>query len=288
MNTLNADVLMAAKYLFDSNGWPTTELSDETDESVSTMLFESFCTWLRYYEKKEQDLLVELTRRFLYIQAGDYTKEIKKLFRKIQMEGSSTLESARRILFCSLKKRSDKGVVKSTDFLFYILKAEIHKLRLPIIAGKQLIFCNEHIDITFNPLYDRVICFDDFIGSGTQVDTAIKEFLEDYPFPLSSITILALVAHCKGIKYLCDARIDHYVGIIVNRGISDNYTGDTLYNNLATMSAIESKLKITENHAFHFGYKACEALVAMARTPNDTFPVYWRKCKHQPVCPFPR
>lgn len=91
MNTLNAKMLLGIENIFKSNGWPIEEISEDSEDYLSTRTFESFCNWIRNYSNEEQKLLLDLTRKFLSIQTNDYMKEIKGLFRKIEVEGTLLL-----------------------------------------------------------------------------------------------------------------------------------------------------------------------------------------------------
>ena len=51
------------------------------------------------------------------------------------------------------------------------------------------------------------------------------------------------------------------------------------------MESIEEKIKAHDNEKL--GYMGSEALITLARTPNNTFPVFWKQ-KNNKKAPFPR
>lgn len=62
-----------------------------------------------------------------------------------------------------------------------------------------------------------------------------------------------------------------------------------LEQKLELMKSIESK--IPKVGKFSFGYEKSEALVTLMRTPNNTFPIFWKDCTHKGQklkAPFPR
>ncbi len=51
------------------------------------------------------------------------------------------------------------------------------------------------------------------------------------------------------------------------------------------MESIEKKIKPHKNEKL--GFKSSEALITLIRTPNNTFPVFWKQKKDR-IAPFPR
>lgn len=101
---------------------------------------------------------------------------------------------------------------------------------------------------------------------------------------INNIIVLSLVAHMQGLSYLSKIDVSIYYGIVIHKGISDNFTGDTKDTYITLMKQIEDRIpKITEDN--RFGYKQCEALLHMYRIPNNTFPIYWL---HRNISPYKR
>lgn len=71
----------------------------------------------------------------------------------------------------------------------------------------------------------------------------------------------------------------------MQKGITGRTDGNEK-NFREVMEMIENRIKVRGD--FKFGYAGSEALIRMARTPNNTFPVYWLKNKKNPHAPFPR
>ena len=70
------------------------------------------------------------------------------------------------------------------------------------------------------------------------------------------------------------------------RGISDRYVGEQLDTYSRIMTHIEDKLKVAAKD--RFGYNQSEALISLIRTPNNTFPVFWKSYGKNKIVPFPR
>ncbi|MCB0337828.1 MAG: hypothetical protein KDD62_16035, partial [Bdellovibrionales bacterium] len=80
-----------------------------------------------------------------------------------------------------------------------------------------------------------------------------------------------------------------YVGEIRNRGISDCFAESELDSALEVMDSIGRLMGVQKDQ--RLGYGGAEALVALDRTPNNTFPLYWmqkRNRQGQWPAPFPR
>ena len=52
------------------------------------------------------------------------------------------------------------------------------------------------------------------------------------------------------------------------------------------MKKISQQLQVPKE--LYLGYLETESLVAMNKTPNNTFPVYWCECKENSHAPFVR
>ena len=80
--------------------------------------------------------------------------------------------------------------------------------------------------------------------------------------------------------------VEVYAYYIFRKGISDYYSDDQRDGCLKTMAGIEDKLKVDSD--FRLGYAQSEALISLIRTPNNTFPVFWKKKDKSSPAPFLR
>ena len=176
---------------------------------------------------------------------------------------------------------------KSSKFVWYLLRDEKIKYH-KVFTEKELVFCDicqvswiENIKPS-----EKVFLVDDFIGSGETAEKAINWYINHHNIKLDKIAILALAAQRAGIEALQQKGIEVYTYYCFDKGISDFYTGDELDKYTTLMEKIESKLKVDAR--YNFGYNRSEALVALTRAPNNTFPVFWRKNGKNKIVPFPR
>ena len=63
----------------------------------------------------------------------------------------------------------------------------------------------------------------------------------------------------------------------MNKGISDFYTSEDLADKQCIMKQIEDRIHKVEK--YRFGYEGSEALITLIKTPNNTFPVFWKDYK---------
>lgn len=124
-----------------------------------------------------------------------------------------------------------------------------------------------------------------FIGSGDTGDAAAQFFVNKKGMTKDMVAILSLVAMQQVIDYLHKTGYTVLAAKIMQKGITGRTDGNEK-NFREVMEMIENRIKVRGD--FKFGYAGSEALIRMARTPNNTFPVYWLKNKKNPHAPFPR
>lgn len=172
--------------------------------------------------------------------------------------------------------------------LWYNFQDENIKLN-PIFKGKKLIYCDQTKFSWIKNLKENemVILLDDYIGSGETAISALNWLTEQFSVTANKIIIISIAAQSLGIKQIVEkseAKVFTY--FVRNRGISDTYENDICEKNINTMLKIERKLKIEKE--FQLGYNKSEALISLIRTPNNTFPVFWKSSKKNEYAPFLR
>ena len=70
------------------------------------------------------------------------------------------------------------------------------------------------------------------------------------------------------------SKIKSIIGESTKKGISNFYEGNDLSTKSTIMTEIERLIPKVKN--YKFGFEKSEALVTMAKTPNNTFPVFWK------------
>lgn len=129
-----------------------------------------------------------------------------------------------------------------------------------------------------------IVLLDDYVGTGDTTKKAIMKLRAKYPLIAQcQIFVLVLVAQRDAFAEITQfAQIEHIncsliAGQTLFRGITNGTHVTNVPHALAMMLRIGSKLKIKT--ADRLGYGSTEALVTLARTPNNTFPIYWTNKK---------
>lgn len=272
-----AQVIDRVKALFSEKNWEISE-DDELD------LFERFCARLSFLENNEKELMIELAKNFYRFPAGEYLALFDRIIKKIS--SVEEIRAINTILLAPLLAPNDIGKAKSSIFLFYLVKSSY----LPYSQFFRKRKVKEHDNLeSISQEKIRgdafVLLVDDFVGSGKTAEKAILE-LNRIGISNDKIIIISLVAQKDGIDKMHEMGVKIYTDQIIKRGISDSYEGDLLAQYTQLMSSIEQKMRVGSN--YFFGYNRSEALVSMARTPNNTFPLFWYEDKHLTLAPFPR
>lgn len=254
------DIMAKLETIFVSNNW-------EIEKNNRISLYNRFCETLVKFDQEEQQFILDLTKRFKKIRIEEYQPIFEKLANQIQCDYPNT-----EIIIAPCLPESDLGKMKSARMVLYGMQATSYTYDLSRCWIEKDDIANKVCYIKENTV---VVLADDFIGTGETALGALnyvhKVLGED--FPNDRIKILAIAVQQVGKQALSDIGIQVYSEYVFDKGISDYYQGDALTDATNKMESIESKINVREG--FHFGYGHSEALVCMARCPNNTFPVYW-------------
>ena len=126
----------------------------------------------------------------------------------------------------------------------------------------------------FNLKEDEVLLLvDDFIGSGGTLNSTLQE-LEKNESINDKFVILSVMIQSDTLGKLNESGIKTVIGESTLKGISNFYDGEDLVQKSSIMSEIERLIPKVKN--YRFGFENSEALVTMAKTPNNTFPIFWK------------
>lgn len=265
--------------IFEQKEWPI-----DHDNGVSR--FNKYVKMLESMSDHEQDMMLELTKRFMHIKYEDYFTILLDVVKKI-IEENPQINQYYVLPALSKQDEAEGRLDKSSINLLYLFKrGELEealgtdKIHFQVVKDKERLLKKE---IKNN---EKILIVDDFIGSGETIEESLDLYninKDDGP-DINNIIVLSLVAHMQGLSYLSKIDVSIYYGIVIHKGISDNFTGDTKDTYITLMKQIEDRIpKITEDN--RFGYKQCEALLHMYRIPNNTFPIYWL---HRNISPYKR
>ena len=280
---LSASIFQKLVDVFNENGW---EISHDTSGLESR--FNRFCERLSILDTKEQQLVIDLTRRFTNIGGEKYLSLIIKLLNRIHAEEKRNFFTAKKYFILPLVAPQDFNRTKSSSVVWYYFRDEQVKYN-PLFAEKELVHCDiTKAAWTKNLKKDEVIVLvDDYVGSGETAIGAINWFKDSFKTDPKQIAILSIAAQEAGIKnVLQETGVITYSYYHFSRGISDFYTGAQRDSHLETMSGIEDKLNVVAKE--RLGHNQSEALISLIRTPNNTFPVFWKPKGKSQSAPFLR
>ena len=273
---LSVQDLAHLREIFIKKKWPI-------EAGFESNVFESFCCLLAGLKAHQRELMFTLTEDFLWIRDLDYLGLFSRAFDRFI--SSFPFNGNTRIAICPLLPEEDFGKSKSSVILLYFVKANLASLR-----AKYPQYSIGYYDLPsrFNCARAKdstVLCLiDDFIGSGETSDKAAGYFLRQ-GYPLSQIAVVSLVAMEKGLAELRKTGYHTYTGLTETPGITGRGRNEPAETK--TMEEIEAAIRVPSK--YQFGFARSEALVKMIRTPNNTFPIYWRtNGGFNPNAPFPR
>lgn len=257
------------------------------DKDKDEFVFNNFCRLLSNLEESERELIIELTKKYKWISVSDYQNHLLDVLQNIPED---VLNGIKRVFFFPIMKPEDQGKVKSSLFLLYMLKSQ--KNLLTKYEKKTFKIFSD-----FNELHqfipqksDLLFLVDDFIGSGETLNFCLEHIKEiNEQLDLGKVAILSLASQKdisvttqkKGIKFYST----HYC----DKGLSDYYKDEELKSKLDLMLKIEKMIPGASH--FSLGYEKSEALITLSRTPDNTFPIFWkeyRKGNTKFAAPFSR
>lgn len=254
------DVIARLETIFNDKKWLI-------DRNSQISLYDRYCNTLMKFNEEEQQLLLELTERFLKIELNEYVSYFENLLYDIKNDNPDST-----LILVPCLSEDEVGKFKSTSVALYTMKSThyCHAVKCGIETSniKNVL-----------PVINQdtiIILVDDFIGTGETALNAISYALSILPqgFPPQNMKVMSIVTMASGKTAIEKIGVKVYSHFIKNKGITDNYTGDKLLQATELMNSIETKLQKLKPE-FRFGYGLSEALVCMSRCPNNTFPVYW-------------
>ena len=262
------DVFLGVYDIFMSNGWNVRAESKE--------VLKNYLELLSNLESEQRELILDLTKRYVWITYSQYEELFFQVIEQIDIE---RVENCSRIVVLPIIRPEDVGKVKSSFPILYFFKS-FALLTRPLFAQKAIEVVENVADIQ-NGVFkikdsDLIIMVDDFLGSGETVEAALKEVFKIREISNTQIVVFSLVALQMAIDFLNKYEIYYTVNIILERAISDFYQSPEKEEKIRIMEEIESMIQ--GNH-YKFGYNNSEALITMVRTPDNTFPIFWKKYK---------
>lgn len=277
---LNADTFLRLSDIFNNKSW---EIED--DDLNQSSLFNRFCTVLSELTQEQQLLVLELTERFTRISSDQYKDHIRKILDQIVNDSDINISNINNIHIAPLIAPEDFGKNKSSLFVQYSFQEQFHYNSH--FANKSFRFSNG-LSVDSSLINDEksiLFVVDDFIGSGETACSALNYLFEEKNISSDKVIVISIVALNQGISKISELNVRVFASLTFSKGISEFYPKEDIVSKRTLMESIEDKIKVHKNEKF--GYDESEALVRMIRTPNNTFPVFWKEKKGR-IAPFPR
>jgi hypothetical protein len=257
--------------IFVSKNWSVTE-----NDFYCDSLFNSFCNMLNFFKKEQQDLLLELTKEFLFLSTAQYINQLKIVLTKIQLSKPIV---ATKIYVLPMKNPETDTGTKSSDLITSLYRDP--DIRYHSLFRNKEICVNFHpnaLPNNFNAMENAMLVLtDDFIGTGETAEGTLDYYINIRNIDTQKIAIIVLVAQEDGIRSVKRRGIEVYAALERAKGITNRYVSPDRDRNLQLMFEMEEIIGV--NRKYSLGYGKSEALVALQKTPNNTFPVYWLKTK---------
>jgi len=266
IHKISLEILSQLKNLFIAKNWNTVG-------DINDSVFNDFCEMLSYLDHKQQDCILELTKKFLKVDFVDIHYYLKEALANIPKQP----RNVKKFFVLPLLTKEDSYKQKSSNFLAYTLCGREIKTNSIIGVDKVIFGKRDWLKCILTNNDWKLLLVDDFIGTGETADKAITELTREIGIDKNKIIILVLVSQEEGYKKLVSQGITVVYSELRKKGISDEYVDPIRKEYIDTMESIENLLKLKSK--FYFGYQRSEALVALVRTPNNTFPVFWEEKK---------
>lgn len=283
---LSPEIFALIVELFDSENWKKHLVKEEVK------YLDIFCEMLSDFDKEEQRLLIELANSYIDIPPEDYSIEVLKLLKQFV----SQFNNVEHLYIMPIVNDSDyeKNKIKSSHFISYLFKNkeyrhinELKKLTVYLIP--EISNLGKTIKTSGKKSF---VIVDDFIGTGETLQSCLNRIKrspikDDLYLDPSDITIMSIACTKKVKEEIEDQGYKLVCNHIIDKGITDNenYSDTERAKYIEIMGSIENKLSIDSN--LRLGRNNSEALISLARTPNNTFPVFW-KCTEDYMPIFPR
>lgn len=250
--------------IFSNKKW--TEI-DGYEESLSR-----FGELIDILKNNQIELILELTNRYRWFSLNEYHSQLRQLLKKLYKQ---LIPGLNRIYLFPIIKPKDELDTKSGHAVMYMLDAI--KPSIPEYAHIEFVKLNQFEDLKEDKLNlqpnEMLLLVDDYIGTGGTLDSTLAEVHKNKTTK-THFAILSVIIQEETQKKLDFNKIVNIFGETTKKGITHYYSGDELENKTSIMDDIEKHIPKVKR--YKFGFEKSEALVTMVKTPNNTFPIFWK------------
>jgi len=267
--------------LFEKNEWVARAEYKE--------VYNRYCQLTRNLDSEQVELILELSERYFWLSYNDYNSKLIILLKALR---ENYLTDIHRIIAFPIIKVKDEGKNKSGHSVMYMLgalKTTINEYNdieyLQYTSFEQ--FSPEVFSISEN---DVILLVDDFVGTGTTLSETIETIKEKNDnVTNNNIIVFSIAMQNETYNRLKEEGVNCCVNYMAYKGISEYYQSPILETKIETMRQIENS--IPKIKGYRMGYKQSESLITLMKTPNNTFPVFWKNFMKRGVeykAPFSR
>ena len=236
--------------------------------------FEVFSLMYKLIDSESRNLISKFLENYLII--FEYRKHTNAICDNIE-----DIFFGKNVAICPT---IEGNKLKSGHVMLYEVRSSIDKNKF-----NDLKFILSQNDLKkFSDLDYDIIIVDDFIGSGNQISSFIKNSglkknkTHIYTIVLQDISKINIIPLVGELYSSLPPR---------KKAITDGFSIGAL--NVADAQKLYEKIEslIDINMEYSYGYEKTEALVTMKRTPNNTLPIFWHsrmKGGRKWPSPFPR
>jgi hypothetical protein len=248
-------------------------------------VFNRFGTILESFSREEAELLVDLLERYDWVSYDDYNSYLRTMLIDLNRD---FLRGIQNLYLFPIIKPEDEDEIKSGHSIVYMLDAILPSIpQYRGIVRHKISKFQELQDLQL-PDTGKLLIVDDYIGTGNTLQRTLDRIALN-PTLNGRIIVLSIAIQEEAIALLNRVGISVIARILVLKGITDYYESPVREEKSAIMKQIERRLKVPKG--MRFGYEESEALITLIRTPNNTFPVFWKSVNRKRikfVAPFQR
>jgi uracil phosphoribosyltransferase len=238
-------------------------------------------------KQEEVELIIELTDKYHWMTYNEYHTSIRTLLKELY---SKSLTTKKKLYIFPVIKLKDEKDIKSGHVVMKMIDSI--KSSIDEFDNIDVILLTEFEDLEITKLNlideDFLILVDDYIGSGNTLNSTIQEINKNDSIKDNyAVFTVAIQQDAKILLEAQNIKLYHY--ICMPKGITGSYNSPELEEKLKIMNGLEGK--IPKIRRYKSGYEKSEALITLMRTPNNTFPIFWKGINHKGIelkPPFPR
>ena len=177
--------------IFTENNWFTKIGQDEVHKNL--------CNLLVNLTPEQKDLVMDLSRRYLWLSLSEYTGLLLEILDKVEDE---KLIKCDRIVLFPIIIPEDEGKIKSSSPLLYMFKAayfggpRYKNIKFQVIESYEDLI---HEDFKEK---DLIFLVDDYVGSGDTLFSTLEEIKKNKSAKDEIINIISLVAQKETLSEL--------------------------------------------------------------------------------------